>query len=929
MWQGTQRAVASWAVMAVILTAGWAGWTSDVGSTQAPLEAASPEGIEFFEKHVRPVLVDHCYSCHSASAEKIRGDFVVDTKAGWERGGTSGKPSVLPGNPGDSPLIRAIRHTDPELAMPPKNKLSDEQIEALATWVKMGAPDPRTGKLALANPAESAKRHWSFQRVKEPALPAVRDTAWVKTAVDRFVLAGLEARGLKPAPQADRRSLIRRASFVLTGLPPTQDEVTAFETDESSEAFSRVVDRLLASPRYGERWGRHWLDIARYADTKGYVFEEERRYAYAYTYRDYVIRAFNEDKPYDRFLVEQIAADQVVSGDDKSVLAAMGFLTLGRRFLNNQHDIIDDRIDVLTRGTMGLTVACARCHDHKFDPIPIADYYSLYGVFASSREPSEKPLLGTIPDPVRYESFRVELTQRERARDEFVAKKEGEHRKKLRETVGDYLLAAHDASKLESGGKREELARGRQLSPTVVNRWIAALDGWKKETNALFQPWIEYAALAPEGFVEAAKTVTAQGGANAVPRWNPALAGVLEGAVLVSLKDVADQYNRVFGAGEDPEVAAFWVASGTPIALEGRELHALFNVPEAQKKRALQRAVEELQATHPGAPPRGMVLEDNDSPVQPDIFKRGNPGNRGDKVPRQFLGLLAGPDRKPFQKGSGRLELAEAIASPNNPLTARVAVNRVWLQHFGEALVRTPADFGMRAEPPTNPELLDWLAARFVAEGWSFKRLHRQLLLSAAWQQSSTVDPAAMEADPENRLVSRQTRRRLDFEAMRDMLLGAAGRLDLSMGGHGVEITTANYAIRRTVYGFVERQNLPGVFRTFDFASPDTSSAQRFQTTVPQQALFLMNSPFALDQARQVMRRPDVAEAPDAEARVKRLYAVILQRSPVPDELDWASQFLARTEVSTPGNTGGGGMLSGWERYAQVLLMSNEAVFVD
>lgn len=912
-------------VLAAGLAVGWLAATAEASAS----EPLSPEGIEFFEKHVRPVLVEHCYGCHSASAEKIRGDFVVDTKVGWERGGASGKPAVVPGSPDVSPLIRAIRHDDPDLAMPPKKKLSGEQIDALTAWVTMGAPDPRAGKPSLPNPADVARRHWAFQSVREPALPSVKDVAWVEAPWDRFILAGLEARGLKPAPPADRRTLIRRASFILTGLPPTLEDVEAFESDTSSEAFARVVDRLLASPRYGERWGRHWLDIARYADTKGYVFEEERRYAYAYTYRDYVIRAFNDDKPYDRFLVEQIAADQVVSGEDKSALAAMGFLTLGRRFLNNPHDIIDDRIDVLMRGTMALTVACARCHDHKYDPVPMADYYSLYGVFASSREPAEKPLLGTIPDPVRYEAFQKEWSRRERERDDFVAKKEGEYRKKLRETVGDYLMAAHDAAALEGGSKREELARSRQLSPNVVNRWISAVDGWKKETNALFQPWIEYAALAPEGFGEAAKSVAARWVGNSTLGPNAVIARATSEPAPVSLKEVAERYNRVFAAGDDSEVAAFLAAAGTPIALEAREVHALFNVPDAQKKRALQRAVEELQATHPGAPPRGMVMEDIETPVQPVIFKRGNPGNRGDTVPRQFLGFLAGSDRKPFQKGSGRLEMAEAIVSPSNPLTARVAVNRVWLHHFGEALVRTPADFGVRSDPPTQPELLDWLAARFMAEGWSFKRLHRQILLSSTWQQSSLADAATVEADPENRLVSRQTRRRLDFEAMRDMLLGAAGRLDLSMGGHGVEITTANYAVRRTVYGFVERQNLPGVFRTFDFASPDTSSSQRFQTTVPQQALFLMNSPFALDQARQVMRRPDVVNAPDSDARVRRMYAVILQRQPDAEEREWATRFLAGIDASASLGTGTTAALSGWERYAQVLLMSNEAVFVD
>ncbi len=932
MWRGMKRAGDSWARRWLgFVAAGIAfGVPAAVGTQPPSGDVASPEGVEFFEKHVRPVFVDHCYSCHSETAEKVRGGFQLDTRAGWERGGASGKPAVIPGDPNGSPLIRAIRHADPDLAMPPKQKLTDEQIEALTAWVTMGAPDPRSGTTMLPDPSEVARRHWAFQPVREPSLPPVRDAGWVKAPVDRFILAGLEARGLKPAPAADRRTLIRRAAFVLTGLPPTPEQVAAFEKDDSPEAFARVVDRLLASPGYGERWGRHWLDIARYADTKGYVFEEERRYAYAYTYRDYVIRAFNDDKPYDRFLIEQIAADQIVTGEDRSVLAAMGFLTLGRRFLNNQHDIIDDRIDVLTRGTMALTVACARCHDHKYDPVPTADYYSLYGVFASSREPAEKPLLGTIPDPAQYEAFTAELTAKELERDQFVATKEEEYRRKLKESVGDYLLAAHDASKVEGRQKREELARGRKLSPVVVNRWISALES-RKAADPLFGPWLEYSSLAEEGFGEAAVALTTRVVANGERLWNGAVAGAFAGDSPGSLKDVAARYNRVFAAGGDPGVVAFLEAKDGPLALEGRDLYALFDVPDAQKRRALQRAVEGLQATHPGAPPRGMVMEDIESPIQPAVFKRGNPGNRGDTVPRQFLGLLAGPDREPFHKGSGRLELAEAIASPDNPLTARVAVNRVWLMHFGAALVRTPADFGLRSEPPSHPELLDWLAARFVAEGWSFKRLHRQILLSAAWQQSSSADPATIEADPENRWVSRQTRRRLDFEAMRDMLLRAAGRLDLSMGGHAVEITTKDYAVRRTVYGFVERQNLPGVFRTFDFASPDTSSAQRFQTTVPQQALFLMNSPFALDQAREVLGRSDVGEIQDKEDRVRRLYAVILQRAPQEEEVAWAIRYLARSDNggNTADEADDGGALNAWERYAQVLLMSNEAVFVD
>jgi hypothetical protein len=916
-------------VMAVVVAGvGWAMPWVGVGAVGG--EVLSAEAVEFFESRVRPLLIEHCYGCHSAEAEKLRGDLRLDLKAGWERGGAGGRAVVVPGDVEGSSLIRAVRQVDGEVSMPPKKKLTDEEIGVLEAWVRMGAPDPRTGEVvgALEDPMEAARRHWAFQPVREPALPEVRDEGWVRTPVDRFVLAGLEARGMRPAAAADARTLIRRASYVLTGLPPTMEQVRAFEADPTPEAFGRVVDGLLASPRYGERWGRHWLDVARYADTKGYVFEEERRYAYAYTYRDYVIRAFNEDKPYDRFLVEQIAADRLVAeGGDRSALAAMGFLTLGRRFLNNPHDIIDDRIDVVTRGTMALTVVCARCHDHKYDPVPTADYYSLYGVFASSEEPGEKPLLGTIPDPDGYRAFLEELRKREGERDDFVAKKEVEHRQRLREAVGDYLLAAHEAAGMEDRGKREELARARQLSPGVVNRWVDALERWRREPEPLFGAWLAYAALPAEGFAEAARGVTEALVANEGGRHNGAVVRAFAYGVPASLAEVASRYNWVFAVGGDEVVRGFLHAEGTPIALEGRELHGLFNVPEGQRKRALQRAVEELQATHPGAPPRGMVMEDRATPVEPVVFKRGNPGNRGDKVPRQFLGVLAGGDRKPFAKGSGRLELAEAIASPSNPLTARVAVNRVWMHHFGAPLVGTPGDFGLRSDPPTHPELLDWLAARFMADGWSMKRLHRLIVMSAAWQQASEVDPAVVEADPENRWLGRQPRRRLDFEAMRDTLLAASGRLDLRMGGHGVEITTKDYAVRRTVYGFVERQNLPGLFRTFDFASPDTSSSQRFQTTVPQQALFLMNSPFAMDQARGLAGRPEFAAAEDDGARVKRLFELVLQREAEDEEVASALRFL---EGAGGGGAGGGdGKLTAWERLAQVVMVSNEAMFLD
>ncbi len=870
-----------------VLAAGWA--------VQGAEPVSSAAGVEFFEQHVRPVLIDHCYSCHSLDAEKLKGDLLLDSLAGWQKGGASGRPALVRGDAEASLLLQAVRHTDPDLAMPPRKKLAAEQIAALETWIRLGAPDPRTNAAALPDPQSLARQHWAFQPVRKPSPPSVTNTAWVRNPVDRFILAGIERAGFAPSPAAGRRALARRASFVLTGLPPTAAEVEQFERDTSPEAFERVVDRLLASPRYGERWARYWLDIARYADTKGYVFEEERRYPYAYTYRDWVVRAFNDDLPYDQFLVAQIAGDRVATPEDRSPLAAMGFLTLGRRFLNNPHDIIDDRVDVLTRGTMALTVTCARCHDHKYDPIPAADYYSLYGVFASSHEPAEKPLLGTIPDPVRNAQFQTELARRERERDDFVRGKEEEHRRKLRQTVGDHLLAAFTTAQAGEA-RREEIARSRQLSPKVVGRWVAALEGWQKSPDPLFAAWLEFAAIPTNTFAALAGEVAVRVAANAGGLHAVPVALAFTGPPPSSLEEVAQRYSRVFTDPTDAGLKAFLTATGTPIDLPASELHALFNVPEAQRKRALQRAVEELHATHPGAPPRAMSLADNEKPTEPEVFKRGNPGTPGPKVPRQFLAVLSGADRQPFTQGSGRLELARAIASPDNPLTARVIVNRVWLQMFGSGLVRTPADFGLRSEPPSHPELLDWLAATLVEQHWSLKELQRLILRSATWQQSGDVPEELAERDPDNRLYARQNRRRLDFEATRDLLLAAGDRLDLAMGGHSVEITTRDYAPRRTVYGYVERQNLPGVFRTFDFASPDTTSAQRFQTTVPQQALYFLNSPFALDQARRLARRPDVLALPDLASRVARLHEITLQRSPEAYELELAARFLAGSD---------------------------------
>ncbi len=964
------------------LLAAIAAWAVPAGAA-AP--KADPAGLEFFEKHIRPVLVEHCYKCHSAQAEKLKGGLLLDTRDGVLKGGDTG-PALLPGDPDKSLLIKAVRYTDPDLQMPPAKsggKLSDEQIHHFEAWVKMGAPDPRTGKSEIRNPKSEIASHWAFQPVRRPPLPAVKHAKLIQTPVDNFILSKLEAKGLTLSPRADKRTLIRRASYDLTGLPPTPEEVRAFEKDSAPDAFAKVVDRLLASPRYGERWGRYWLDVARYADTKGYVFEEERKYPYSYTYRDWVIRAFNEDLPYDLFLVQQLAADLLPLGEDKRPLAALGFLTLGRRFLNNPPDIIDDRIDVVCRGTMGLTVTCARCHDHKFDPITMKDYYGLYGVFASSHEPKELPLLGSASMPPQYDEYVAERKKREAELENFIVSKEEEVRTKLRGQVGDYLLAVHDAAQADEE-KREGLVRERKLQPSLARNYRNILKDWEKEKNPIFAPWFAFAALPKTNFAQNAKEVIA-GLAGAkdpsnIANVHPHVAKLFRtDAPPESLRDVAEAYNKLFAevdrewkaaqtnspaikALPDPAREALrqvLYAEGSPIvSLGGDELRRFTDTPVQQKTRALKRKVDELDATHPGAPPRAMALVDNSSPTEPHIFKRGNPGTPGDAVPRGFIEIAARPNRSPFTNGSGRLEMARAIASPDNPLTARVWVNRVWQHLFDSALVRTPSDFGVRSDPPTHPELIDWLASEIVEpveslnrlivksepsalvkslnraivksepdgrgdvpfndstierlndstiqrfndltlqRPWSTKRLHRLILLSATWQQASDDNAKAAKADPANQLFWRQNRQRLDLEAMRDTLLAVSGQLDLTTGGRAVDILEPA-STRRTVYGFVERQNLPGLFRTFDFASPDSTSPQRFHTTVPQQALFLMNSPFATRQARRILERPEIKSAAGDEERIQRIYGVALQRRADAEELKLARKFIAAQEAAS------------------------------
>ena len=736
---------------------------------------------------------------------------------------------------------------------------------------------------AATVPPANAREHWAFQPPRPVAPPAVTNTGWIRTEIDRFILAKLEASGLAPAPPADPRTLIRRMSFDLTGLPPSSQEMEEFTQavgGNRNAAITQLIDRLLASPRYGERWGRHWLDVARYSDTKGYVYaREERRFVHAPAYRDWVIRAFNEDLPYDRFLLLQLAADQLVPTDSPD-LAAMGFVTGGRRFIGVTHDIIDDRIDVVTCGTMALTVACARCHDHKYDPIPTQDYYSLYGVFHGSEE-RLIPLAN--PDD-------KELADKRRKLAEKMAERRGEANARLRARIGDYLAAQLELKNYPEEGF-DQVLTADDLIPFSVRSWRDFLRQAQVTPHPIFGPWNTLAALTD--FDRDAPLALAR--ALTETNLNPLVAAAFT-HVPKTMREAAERYGRIFVAAEketnSPAAAALRAFLRDPISPtvvpDTGMVNTEFFFPTSvcdeiwKFQGDVDRRLIALGA------PAALILADRESDPNPRVFKRGSPSQPGEEVPRRVPAVLSGPQREPFQHGSGRLELARAIANPGNPLTARVMVNRLWQHHFGAGLVKTSSDFGLRADPPSHPELLDWLAARLVAGGWSLKAMHRLILSSAAYQQAGSNPNVAPGSDTDNRLLAHFPSHRLEFEELRDAMLAASGDLDFTMGGKPRELLDADNH-RRTVYALIDRQFLPGTFRTFDFANPDIHVAVRHETTVPQQALFFLNGTFAADRARALVKG-SVAES--SEQRVQQLYGRVYQRVATPNEIAAALRFI-------------------------------------
>ena len=910
-------------------------WALGIGTSAsaAPLTAAQ---TDFFETKVRPVLIEHCYKCHSAGAEKIKGGLTLDTRDGWMKGGDTG-PAIVPGKPDESLFVKAIRYTDRDLAMPPSDKkLPDNLIADLVQWVRMGAPDPRTeatsAKAMYAADMEKARQHWAYKPVVKPPVPESRiANNESRNPIDAFVLEKLAAKNLTPSPRADKVTLLRRATFDLHGLPPSEKEVNDFLGDSSPNAFEKVIDRLLASPRYGERWGRHWLDLAKYGETKGRNDNgRDMRYLWAWTYRDWVIRSLNEDLPYDQFLLRQIAADKL-NLDDKRELAALGFLTLGNRFGNNANDIIDDRIDLIGKATMGLTLACARCHDHKFDPVPTKDYYSLHGVFASTREPSEGPLLIDPKETPAYRDFKQQLAAKEAALAGFQDKVERDIAADWRGKIGEYLLALNDWSRSAKDVSFDRFMQKQKLQPGRARAWNDYLKNRLTRHHAVWTPWAAYAALSEAEFATKGRELAVKFAANA-DKSKPLNEHVakLFTTPPANLAQVAARYEQLLA-----RVAKDWdsqmashearvkgaTASGTappevPKGFPDKDLEDIREIVATSKgpinlteqtvrnfiqndnqlrgqQNALIRAVNDVKANHPGSPARAHVLYDVEKPKDSFVMVKGNPGNKGPIVPRQAPEIIAGSTRQPFKDGSGRLEFAQIIASKDNPLTARVIVNRVWQYHFGEGLVPTPDDFGLRSEPPTHPELLDYLAARFVEDGWSLKKLHKLMMLSATWQQSSDDNPRFAQIDPGNKLYWQMNRRRLDFETLRDTILYIGGRLELEpMGGPGVMLDAEPYPTRRSVYAYIDRNRIPSMFQAFDFANPDLTTGKRNETIVPQQALFMMNSPLVIEQARNLTLRADFKAKVKAEDRIQLLYKLIYQRQPSEIETKLALEYI-------------------------------------
>ena len=917
--------------------------------TAEELDATS---IEFFEAKVRPLLVAHCYECHSddaAKAENLQGGLRLDSRAGVHAGGESG-PVIVPGKPDESVLIKSVRYTDQALQMPPKEPLSAEQVTILEKWVAMGAPDLREGTPSGAAPGkrgidfEAGRKQWAFQSPVKHEAPSVTDKSWPRQSLDFFVLAALEQRTLHPVRTATRRELIRRATFDLIGLPPTPDEITAFELDTDPGAWEKVINRLLNSPHYGERWGRYWLDVARYADDQGNSFLTPT--PAAYLYRDWVVKALNDDLPYDEFVRLQIAGDEMPgpATDYVARLAGLGFQSLGPQFRKGaageakaQADELEDRVDTLSRGILGLTVSCARCHDHKFDPIPTRDYYSLAAAYNGADWPTRM-----LASPEAIEAHKKWSEQVEQQTTGLKKWKDDQARQLGRhalEKADAYAIAAVKMFVLRNHQLPLDdtaFAKQESLELYFLNRWVKILG--ESSDEPIFKGLRDAAKQASDSATVAHSDTMGQ------------QAEALKASVIAALDALKASEQPVTDPAQQPApvppehdrlLTVLWKDANAPFFVAENDVANLLAEPEKQHLANLQSPLDAL--TKNPAPSGPMMPSIHGGGQAMQVFVRGNPENLGEPAPPGFLRILSSPDHQADGKPFSRLDLANAIVSPQNPLTARVFVNRVWHYHFGRGIVPTLSNFGKLGSPPTHPELLDTLAVQFMEAGWSIKWLHREIMLSATYQLSSAQHSDNMVIDPGNEYLWRMTPRRLDIEAWRDALLSVSGKLDPQVGGPSVDQTTPGVkevegfnffsrlngfeadnpaGRRRTLYTVVSRYAPNATLTLFDFPEPNVTSDQRNITTVPQQQLFVLNSPFMFEMSREFAKRLEQAASNDHD-RLQLGWQLAYGRPPTGEEIAVALEFL-----QTPVETATADQLNHWEQLSHALLASNEFMFL-
>jgi len=895
----------------------------------AALAQITPAQTEFFESRIRPVLAQQCFVCHTNS--KMAG-LRLDSREEILKGGKSG-PALIPGDPDKSLLITAIKHVNSGLQMPKSAaKLTQPQIDDMTSWVKDGAYWPSETK-SSANAkgfviTSANRKFWSIQPLAAASPPKVKDAVWPANDIDRFILARLEKDNLKPAAVAGKRTLLRRLSYDLTGLPPTFEEVKAFEADKTPAAYEKAVDRLLSSPRYGERWARHWLDVVRYAEDDynvGKRPDRAEKYPFNYLYRDWVIKAINEDMPYDLFVKAQIAGDLMDEKIRHKTLAGVGMNGGGVwSFQDNpapieRADEWNDKVDVTTKAFLGLTVGCARCHDHKYDPISTKDYYRIAGVFASSRFHAYPMMPKSVVD--RYEAQKKVLEEKEAKLKKFLDQAAELYLQTLLSQTEEYMIAAYKLGS-QKNSTVSALAEEQKLDAEMLDRWVRFLKK-KPDNYSYLRPW--QAMVDSKGKIEDAKKLSSEFYKKVleIAKLRDKVKEENELA-LAKIKDPDEEKNEQFDPlpngkkrrlnkhqialkGLDREQSYLYrdmfevdlsEYPGNPNAEEERKPGLLKLTGFGLEKRLttdlaahvtrLKADIEAFKKTMPSEIPSVYGLEDSKEATDLKIFVRGNPYTFGEDAPRAFLSLLSEGEPAPFTKGSGRLELAETIVK--QPLAARVIVNRIWRWHMGSGIVDTPSNFGMVGERPTNPELLDYLAAKFTAEGMSWKKLHKEIVMSKTYQLDSVTVEANLAKDADNRLYWRGNRKRLEAEGVWDSLLAASGKLDLSKTGGPSKDLGDEEMFRRGVYGKVSRM-YPNEFQTtFDFPTSTISSERRYTTNVAQQRLFFLNSPFVHKQAEAMAAR--VKLAGDEEAQVAKAYEIAYQRDPSAAEMKAAMELL-------------------------------------